>query len=50
MVIADIKNVNTHGAIKKRMSKLACPKARTLPSAKTHINNPMINKKTMMTT
>jgi hypothetical protein len=50
IVIADMRKMNIHGAIKNRVSKLAYPCARIFPSAKTQVNNPTISKKTMMTT
>jgi hypothetical protein len=50
MVIAGIKNKNTHGARKKKEFKSANPALRILKSSlKTHQNNPLINKKTPIT-
>jgi len=50
MVIAGIKNKNTHGAKKKNEFKSAKPAFKILKSPlKTQRNNPFINKKTPIT-
>jgi hypothetical protein len=50
MVMAGIKNRNTHGAKKKKEFKSAKPAFKILNSSlKIHKNNPLANKKTPIT-